>query len=74
MSPGADGARLTHPPPRCAVKVLRKNDSPPSILLRPPKMLPEPMPVVMSTPSWATIAPGSALTTSPGSSSSVSRL
>ena len=31
MSPGVEGARLTIPPPRSAVKVLMKKDSPPSI-------------------------------------------
>ena len=72
MSPGDGGARLTHPPMPPAVKVLRKKDSPPSILLKPPSIPPPPMPVFISTPCWATMAPVSALMLSPGASSTVS--
>ena len=72
MSPGVEGARLTIPPPRSAVKVLMKKDSPPSIRRIPRNSPPPAEPVFISTPCWATIAPGSALMLSPGSRSTVS--
>ena len=55
---------MTWPGPSLAVKVLRKNDSPPSIRLRPLNMPPE-APVARVTFCWATMAPGSALMASP---------
>ena len=73
MSPGVGGARLTQPllgP--LQVKVFTKNDSPPTMRFRPPSSPPPPMPVVISTSCWATMAPGSAFTVSPLESSSVS--
>ena len=72
MSPGVEGARQTCPPLRWAVKVLMKDDSPPIIRRIPPKMPPPAEPVFISTPSWATMAPGSALMLSPASNATVS--
>ena len=72
ISPGAEGAIEIQPPLGPAVKVFRKNDSPPkadfAILLRKPPTPPPPLiPVCTSKPDdCATIAPGSTLIDSPG--------
>ena len=69
MSPGDPGATLTQPPAAPAVKVLRKNDSPPkAIFLRDLNRPPPLLRVCISTPPIATMAPGSTLTDSPGDS------
>ena len=72
MSPGVEGARLTQPPLRSAVKVLTAKDSPEIIRDMPPNSPRPPMPVFISTPCCAIIAPASALMDSPGSSSTLS--
>ena len=72
MSPGDDGARLTHPPPPSAVNVFIKKFSPPIIRRIPPNSPPPPVPVFIATPCCATIAPVSAFTDSPGARLTVS--
>ena len=73
ISPGVGGARLTQPPLDPAVNVFRKNDSLAIIRFKPPNSPPPlPMPVFISTPCCAAMAPGSALIDSPGERSTVS--